>query len=131
MSNDPIVIVGLARTPMGAFQGELKGFAAAQLGAAAIRAAVERANLKPEEVDELIMGCVLPAGHGQAPARQAALAAGLPPGTGCTTINKVCGSGMKAAMLAHDALIARGSDRHRVRGLHTWATLGVHLGSHQ
>ena len=110
MSNDPIVIVGLARTPMGAFQGELKGFAAAQLGAAAIRAAVERANLKPEEVDELIMGCVLPAGHGQAPARQAALAAGLPPATGCTTINKVCGSGMKAAMLAHDALLARGNE---------------------
>ena len=110
MSNDPIVIVGLARTPMGAFQGELKGFAAAQLGAAAIRAAVERANIKPEEVDELIMGCVLPAGHGQAPARQAALAAGLPTATGCTTINKVCGSGMKAAMLAHDALLVRGNE---------------------
>ena len=110
MNNDPIVIVGLARTPMGAFQGELKGFAAAQLGAAAVRAAVERANIKPEEVDELIMGCVLPAGHGQAPARQAALAAGLPPATGCITINKVCGSGMKAAMLAHDALLARSNE---------------------
>ena len=85
MNTDPIVIVGLARTPMGAFQGELKGFAAPQLGAAAIRAALERAKVRPEEVDEVIMGCVLPAGQGQAPARQASLGAGLPAGAGCTT----------------------------------------------
>ena len=104
MQTDPIVIVGLARTPMVAFQGELKGFAAPELGAAAIRAAVERAKVRPEEVQEVIMGCVLPAGQGQAPARQAALGAGLPLAVGCTTVNKMCGSGMKAAMFAHDLL---------------------------
>ena len=91
---------------MGAFQGELKGFAAPELGAAAIRAALERAKLQPQEVQEVIMGCVLPAGQGQAPARQAALGAGLPLSTGCTTVNKMCGSGMKAAMFANDLLIA-------------------------
>jgi acetyl-CoA C-acetyltransferase len=106
MQKDPIVIVSAARTPMGAFQGELKGFAAPELGAAAIRAAVERAKVKPEDMQEVIMGCVLPAGQGQAPARQAALGGGLPLATGCTTINKMCGSGMKAAMLAHDILSA-------------------------
>ena len=104
MKPDPVVIVSVARTPMGAFQGELKGFAAPELGAAAIRAAVERAKLKPEDVQEVIMGCVLPAGQGQAPARQASLGAGLPLAAGCTTVNKMCGSGMKAAMLAHDLL---------------------------
>jgi len=106
MNPDPIVIVSAARTPMGAFQGELKGFAAPELGAAAIRAAVERAKLKPEDVQEVLMGCVLPAGQGQAPARQASLGAGLPLAAGCTTVNKMCGSGMKAAMLAHDELLA-------------------------
>jgi acetyl-CoA C-acetyltransferase len=110
MSKDPVVIVSAARTPMGAFQGELKQFAAAELGAAAIRAAVERARIKPEQVDEVIMGCVLPAGQGQAPARQASLGAGLPLATGCTTINKMCGSGMKAAMFAHDLLVAGTND---------------------
>src|SRR3989338_6155601 len=110
MPSDPIVIVSCARTPMGAFQGELKGFAAHELGAAAIRAAVERAKLKPEEVQEVLMGCVLPAGQGQAPARQAALGAGLALSAGCTTVNKMCGSGMKAAMLAHDALLAGSAD---------------------
>ena len=110
MLNDPIVIVSAARTPMGGFQGELKQFSAAELGAAAIRAAVERARIKPEQVDEVIMGCVLPAGQGQAPARQASLGAGLPLATGCTTINKMCGSGMKAAMLAHDLLAAGTND---------------------
>ncbi len=113
--NDPIVIVSAARTPMGALQGELKQFAAAELGAAAIRAAVERAKLKPEQVEEVIMGCVLPAGQGQAPARQASLGAGLPLATGCTTINKMCGSGMKAAMLAHD-LLAVGTNDIMVAG---------------
>jgi acetyl-CoA C-acetyltransferase len=110
MQPDPIVIVSAARTPMGAFQGELRGFAAPELGAAAIRAAVERAKVKPEDVQEVIMGCVLPAGQGQAPARQAALGGGLPLATGCTTINKMCGSGMKAAMLAHDLLSAGTND---------------------
>jgi acetyl-CoA C-acetyltransferase len=110
MQNDPIVIVSSARTPMGAFQGELKGFAAAQLGAAAIRAAVERARIRPDEVQEVIMGCVLPAGQGQAPARQASLGAGLPLAAGCTTVNKMCGSGMKAAMFAHDLLATNSFD---------------------
>ena len=110
MLNDPIVIVSAARTPMGAFQGELKGFAAPELGAAAIRAAIERAGVKPELVEEVIMGCVLPAGLGQAPARQASLGAGLPLSAGCTTVNKMCGSGMKAAMFAHDLLAAGSND---------------------
>jgi acetyl-CoA C-acetyltransferase len=107
---DPVVIVSVARTPIGAMMGELSGFAAHQLGSHAIRAAVERAGLKPEQVQEVIMGCVLPAGQGQAPARQATLGAGLPMSTGATTINKVCGSGMKAAMLAHDLLAVGSQD---------------------
>ncbi len=115
MSNDPVVIVSAARTPMGAFQGELKDFAAPQLGAAAIRAAVERARIKPDQVQEVIMGCVLPAGQGQAPARQAALGSGLPLSTGSTTVNKMCGSGMKAAMFAHD-LLAAGTNEVMVAG---------------
>lgn len=110
MTTDPIVIVSVARTPMGALQGELKDFAAPQLGAAAIRAALERAGIKPEQVQEVIMGCVLPAGQGQAPARQASLGAGLPLSAGCTTVNKMCGSGMKAAMLANDLLTAGTND---------------------
>ena len=104
MKSDPIVIVSAARTPTGGFQGELKGFTAPELGGAAIRAAVERAKIRADEIEEAIMGCVLPAGQGQAPARQAALAAGLPLAVGCTTVNKMCGSGMKAAMFAHDLL---------------------------
>jgi acetyl-CoA C-acetyltransferase len=110
MNSDPIVIVSAARTPMGGFQGELKAFAAPELGAAAIRAAVERAKIGAQEVQEVIMGCVLPAGQGQAPARQAALGAGLPLSAGCTTVNKMCGSGMKAAMFAHDLLAANSFD---------------------
>jgi len=113
--NDPVVIVGAARTPMGALQGELKEFTAAELGAVAIRAAAERAGIAADQVEEVIMGCVLPAGQGQAPARQAALGAGLPLATGCTTINKMCGSGMKAAMLANDLLLA-GTNRVMVAG---------------
>jgi len=115
MSNDPIAIVAAARTPMGGFQGDLSGASASRLGAAAIRAAVDRAAVAPEDVEEIIMGCVLPAGQGQAPARQASLAAGLPLGSGCTTVNKMCGSGMKAAMLAHDLLLA-GTNRVMVAG---------------
>lgn len=106
MSHDAIVIVAAARTPMGAFQGELKGLTASALGGVAIQAAVQRAGIAPTQVQEVLMGCVLPAGQGQAPARQAALAAGLPLSAGCTTINKMCGSGMKALMQGYDALCA-------------------------
>jgi len=115
MHDDPVVIVGAARTPMGGFMGDLRTLAAPELGAAAIRAAIERSGLAREDVQEVIMGNVLPAGQGQAPARQAALGAGLPPATGCTTINKMCGSGMKAAMLAHD-LVALGTNDVMVAG---------------
>ncbi|GJD36618.1 acetyl-CoA C-acyltransferase [Methylobacterium aerolatum] len=108
MTPDPIVVASAARTPMGAFQGELRALSAPELGAAAIRAAVSRAGLGPEDVCEVVMGCVLPAGLGQAPARQAALGAGLSDATPCATLNKVCGSGMKAIMLGHD-MIAAGS----------------------
>ncbi len=115
MLNDPIVIVGAARTPMGGFQGDFASLAASELGAVAIRAAVERAGIAPADVGKTIFGCVLPAGQGQAPARQASLKAGLPLATGCTTVNKMCGSAMEAAILAHDALVA-GSDEVIVAG---------------
>jgi acetyl-CoA C-acetyltransferase len=110
MSNDPIVIVSAVRTPMGGFQGDLKSLTAPQLGAAAIKAAVERAGVASDTVDEVLFGCVLPAGLGQAPARQAALGAGLDKSTRCTTLNKMCGSGMEAAILAHDMLVAGSAD---------------------
>ncbi|MBG6286458.1 acetyl-CoA C-acyltransferase [Pseudomonas nitroreducens] len=113
--NDPIVIVSATRTPMGGFLGDFKDVTAATLGAAAIRAAVERARLGAEEVDEAVLGCVLAAGQGQAPARQAVLGAGLARGTPCSTVNKMCGSGMKAAMMAHDAILA-GSARVALAG---------------
>ncbi|UTD29399.1 acetyl-CoA C-acyltransferase [Bradyrhizobium sp. WD16] len=106
MASDPVVILSAVRTPLGRFQGELASIAAPRLGAHVIAAAVDRAGLAPEQVDEVLMGCVLPAGQGQAPARQAARAAQLPDATGATTINKVCGSGMKATMLGHDLLTA-------------------------
>lgn len=101
-----VVIVAAARTPMGAFQGAFKEIPAPELGAVAIRAALHRAGLSADSVSEVLMGCVLTAGLGQAPARQAALKAGLPNGTPCTTIGKVCGSGMKAVMIGHDAILA-------------------------
>ncbi len=107
---DPIVIAGYARTPMGGFQGSLGAVKATELGAAAVKAAVERSGVKPEAVEQIVMGCVLPGGLGQAPARQAALGAGLPLSTQATTINKMCGSGMQAAILAHDTLAAGGAD---------------------
>jgi acetyl-CoA C-acetyltransferase len=110
MTTDSIIIASYARTPMGGMQGALSGVSATQLGATAIRAAVERAGVKPENVDQVIMGCVLPGALGQAPARQATLGAGLPLSVGATTINKVCGSGMKAAMMAAEAIIAGTSD---------------------
>ncbi len=112
---DPIVIAAAARTPMGGFQGELAPVAAPALGSAAIGAALARAGVAAGDVDEVIMGCVLPAGMGQAPARQASFGAGVPDSVGCTTINKMCGSGMKAAMLVHD-LIAAGSGEVMVAG---------------
>ncbi|KQM32274.1 acetyl-CoA acetyltransferase [Rhizobium sp. Leaf68] len=107
---DPIVIVGSARTPMGGFQGDFAGVPAATLGATAIEASLSRAGLAKDAVQEILMGCVLSAGQGQAPARQAAIAAGLPLSTGATTLNKMCGSGMKAVMLAHDLVHAGSSD---------------------
>ena len=114
-AQDPIVIVGAARTPMGGMQGDFASLAAPQLGAVAIRAALARAGVAADQVEEVIMGCVLSAGIGQAPARQASRGAGLPDSTGCTTINKMCGSGMKAAMFAHDLLLA-GSNKVMVAG---------------
>lgn len=107
---DPVVIVAAARTPMAGFQGDFASLTAPQLGAAAIAGALERAGLKPEQIDEVVMGCVLPAGQGQAPARQASLGAGLPLAAGATTVNKMCGSGMRAAMFAHDMLLAGSAD---------------------
>lgn len=110
MSQDPVVIVSATRTPIGAMLGALSGLSTPELGAIAIKSAVERAGLQPEQVDEVLMGCVLPAGLGQAPARQATIKSGLPLGTGATTLNKVCGSGMKAVMLAHDLIKAGSQD---------------------
>lgn len=115
MSQDPIVIVGMARTPMGGFMGDLSAVKTTELGSTAIKAAVERAGVLGTDVEEVIMGCVLPAALGQAPARQAALGADLPLSTGCTTINKVCGSGMKSIMFANDLLIA-GTNKIMVAG---------------
>ena len=113
--SDPIVIVGAARTPMGGFQGELGGASASHLGGVAIRAALERAGVEVDAVDEVLMGNVLSAGQGQAPARQAAFGAGLPKGVPCTTLNKMCGSGMKTTMIAYDQLLA-GNGRVVVAG---------------
>ncbi|MFT3741790.1 MAG: acetyl-CoA C-acyltransferase [Gammaproteobacteria bacterium] len=107
MLKDPIVIVSAVRTPIGSFQGQFKTLTAVELGAAAIQGALQRSKVSPEHINEVLMGCVLSAGLGQAPARQAALQAGLPPATPCTTVNKMCGSGMKTVMLAYDSLIAR------------------------
>jgi acetyl-CoA C-acetyltransferase len=104
--SDPIVIAGFARTPMGGFQGALSGVKATELGAVAVRAVVERSGADPDSIEQILMGCVLPAGLGQAPARQAALGAGLPRSVEATTVNKMCGSGLQAAILAHDALAA-------------------------
>jgi acetyl-CoA C-acetyltransferase len=115
VQQDPVVIVSASRTPLGGFQGVFRDKSAPELAAVAIRAAVERSGLAADEIEEVVMGCVLPAGQGQAPARQASLGAGLPLAAGCTTVNKMCGSGMKAAMIAHDLLVA-GSARVAVAG---------------
>jgi len=121
-----VVIVGAKRTAIGSFLGQFTGMPAPQLGAAAISGALAHAGLAPDQVDEVLMGCVLPAGLGQAPARQAALGAGIPPAAGCTTVNKVCGSGMKATMLAHD-LIKAGSAKVVVAGGMESMTNAPHL----
>src|SRR5690242_14686528 len=136
---DPVVIVSARRTPIGSFQGQFSSTSATQLGSAAIEAAVADAGVQKEQLSEVIMGCVLPAGLGQAPARQASLGAGLPKSLPCTTVNKVCGSGMKATMLAHD-LIAAGSAKIVVAGgmesmsrapyLLPGARRGYRMGSH-
>ncbi len=107
---DPVVICSFARTPMGGFQGALSPVKATDLGAAAVKAAVERAGVAPEKVEQIFMGCVLPAGLGQAPARQAAIGAGLGKHVEATTVNKMCGSGLQSAMMAHDALLAGTAD---------------------
>ena len=117
MTKDPIVIVGMARTPMGSFQGSLSSMSGPKLGSVAIKSALERAQVLNENVSEVIMGCVLPAGQGQAPARQAALGAGVPIDVGATTINKMCGSGMKATMFGHDLIVAGSANIAVVGGL--------------
>ena len=109
MNKEHIVITGMARTPMGSFQGSLSSEKAPNLGSIAIKGAIKKANIKPEDIDDVVMGCVLPAGMGQAPARQAAINAGIPNTSGATTINKMCGSGMRAAMIANDQLLAGSS----------------------
>ena len=117
MNHEPIVIAGFARTPMGGMQGALSSVPATRLGSIAIKAAVERAKVDPADVDQVIMGCVLPGALGQAPARQASIGAGLPISTGATTVNKVCGSGMKATMMAAE-VDPRRHVGHRRRGRH-------------
>ena len=127
MSTDPVVIVAAARTPLGRFQGELAGLAAPALGAHALRATLGRATVAPDRVDEVLMGCVLPAGQGQAPARQAARGAGLPDATGATTVNKVCGSGMKAVMLGHDLLRAGSAEIVLAGGMESMSNAPYYL----
>jgi len=128
---DPIIIAGNARTPMGGFQGTLSGASATQLGADAVRAAVARSGDIGARIDQIIMGCVLPAGLGQAPARQAALGAGLPRGVEATTVNKMCGSGMQAAIMAHDALRAGTADIIVAGGMESMTNAPYLLAKHR
>jgi len=129
--HDPVVIASYARTPMGGFQGALAGASATELGAAAVRAAVERSGISPEAVQQIVMGCVLPAGLGQAPARQAALGAGLPLGVEASTVNKMCGSGMQAAIMAHDALAAGTVDVVVAGGMESMSNAPYLLAKHR
>ena len=131
MSADPVVIVSYARTPMGGFQGALAGASSTQLGAAAVRAAVERSGVAPDAVDQILMGCVLSAGLGQAPARQAGLSAGLSQGVRATTINKMCGSGMQAAILGHDALKAGSAEIVVAGGMESMSNAPSLLAKHR
>jgi acetyl-CoA C-acetyltransferase len=131
MSSDPIVIVSYARTPMGGFQGALASVKSTDLGAAAVKAAVARAGISGDAVERIYMGCVLPAGLGQAPARQAALAAGLPRSVQATTVNKMCGSGMQAAIMANEALIAGAADIIVAGGMESMTNAPYLLAKHR
>ncbi|MCC6482912.1 MAG: acetyl-CoA C-acyltransferase [Sphingomonadaceae bacterium] len=131
MSSDPVVIVSYARTPIGGFQGVFAGLKATELGAAAVKAAVERAGITAEAVEQIFMGCVLPAGLGQAPARQVALGAGFPLSTQATTLNKMCGSGMQAAIMAHDALAAGSADIIVAGGMESMTNAPYLLAKHR
>ena len=130
-SADPVVIVSYARTPMGGFQGALAGAKSTELGSAAVKAAMERAGVSGDQVEQIFMGCVLPAGLGQAPARQAALGAGLPLSVEATTVNKMCGSGMQAAMMAHDALLAGTADVIVAGGMESMTNAPYLMGKHR
>jgi acetyl-CoA C-acetyltransferase len=131
MSTDPVVISSYARTPMGGFQGNLSAVKATELGAAAVKAAMERANISGDAVDRIYMGCVLPAGLGQAPARQAALGAGLPRSTEATTVNKMCGSGMQAAIMAAETLVAGGAGVIVAGGMESMSNAPYLLAKHR
>ncbi|WP_091741127.1 thiolase family protein [Phenylobacterium immobile] len=131
MSADPVVIAGYARTPMGGFMGALSRRSATELGAAAVQAAVERSRIDPASLQQAIMGCVLSAGLGQAPARQAALAAGLPLGVEATTVNKMCGSGLQAVILAHDALVAGSAEVIAAGGMESMSNAPYLLKKHR
>jgi acetyl-CoA C-acetyltransferase len=128
---DPVVIAAYARTPMGGFQGALSGAKSTALGAAAVKAAVERSGLSPEAIEQIVMGCVLPAGLGQAPARQAAIGAGLSLGVEATTVNKMCGSGMQAAIMAHDALASGSVDIAVAGGMESMTNAPYLLAKHR
>ena len=131
MSADPVVIAAYARTPMGGFQGALSSVKATDLGAAAVRAALQRAGVSGDRVEQIIMGCVLPAGLGQAPARQAGLGGGLPLSAQATTVNKMCGSGMQAASMAHDALLAGTADIIVAGGMESMSNAPYLLAKHR
>jgi acetyl-CoA C-acetyltransferase len=131
MLDDPVVIVGFARTPMGAFQGAFSAVSSTQLGAAAVKAAVERANILPEKIEKIYMGCVLASGLGQAPARQAAIGAGLPISVEATTLNKMCGSGMQAAIQASDTLAAGSADVIVAGGMESMTNAPYLLSKHR
>src|SRR5262245_42551304 len=131
MTTDPVVIASYARTPMGGFQGDFAGTSSVDLGAVAVKAAIERAGVEGDQVEQIFMGCVLPAGLGQAPARQAALGAGLPKSVEATTVNKMCGSGMQAAIMAHDALAAGSADIIVAGGMESMTNAPYLLAKHQ
>lgn len=131
MTNDPIVILSYARTPMGGFGGDLSGVSATELGSVSIKATIERAGVSADQVSEVYMGCVLPAGVGQAPARQASLSAGIPNRTPCTTVNKVCGSGMKTVMIAHNELLTGEHDLIVAGGMESMSNAPYLLDAHR
>jgi acetyl-CoA C-acetyltransferase len=131
MSNDPVVIISYARTPMGGFQGAFSTVSSIKLGATAVKAAVERASVAPDNIEKIYMGCVLPAGLGQAPARQAALGAGLPISVEATTLNKMCGSGMQAAILAYDTLAAGSAELIVAGGMESMTNAPYLLAHHR